>query len=93
MMLKKGDVVRHWFAGRGRVESSQRGFRRGTVRVRWESSGQVGNAYTADCIPVKNEQPVICSQCGIPMVLTANNRWACPTTIDGATSTVTDAQP
>lgn len=30
----------------------------------------------------KPDEPVMCLQCGVPMVMTPNGHWACPTTIE-----------
>ena len=30
----------------------------------------------------KPYEPVMCLQCGVPMVMTPNGHWACPTTIE-----------
>ena len=56
-MLRKGDVVRHWFAGVGRVIVPQRSPRDRVVRVLWNRSGQTGGAYAADCRLVRAAEP------------------------------------
>lgn len=50
--MKKGDRVRHWFAGAGTV----RWVRGRSVFVCWDDGGN-GMAYRWDCLPLRDAAP------------------------------------